>query len=248
MEFILNLIFYDIKWTYIISYIPLNLYKIFYYISFLTNLLQTILIFIYSTRNELNSSKVNYLIIVLINLLLIMQMISKIDDIIIKDFAFLTNAIKANPNISFKPYEIIIRSKTFESTVGVLNFVFSFYKMIITLYSADFIYDIEPFYNGLLMKYVFFTMFELYQMINLFIFIYFVVSFFIILIIKIGFVVLSQKKIVLQTRIMERIRKKTSIDRDDKKSTSEFSNLVNLIYNQNGSLQRFGYKNVNKED
>lgn len=247
MEFFLNLIFYDIKWTYIISYIPINLYKIFYYLSFLINILQTILILQYSIQNLLNNAIVNYLIILLINLILILQMIRKIDNVIIKDFNFLIEAIKINPKISFKPFEIIIRSKTFESVVGVLNISFSFYKMILTLYSGDFIYEIEPFYYGFF-KVLYFALFEMYYMINLFVFIFLVISFFIILVIKIGFVILSLKNIVLQTKIMEKNRKKNSIDNADKKSTSEFSSLIHKIYSKNESIKCSSQKNIGKED
>lgn len=247
MEFFLNLIFYDIKWTYIISYIPLNLYKIFYYLSFLLNLLQTILILQYSTQYQLNNTIVNYLIILLINLFLILQMIRKIDNIIVKDFNFLIEVIKINPQISFKPFEIIIRSKAFESVVGILNISFSFYKMIITLYSADFIYDIESLFNGFF-KVLYFALFEMYYMINLFVFIFFLISFFIILVIKVGFVILSLKNIVLQTKIMEKNRKKNSIDNADKKSTSEFSSLIHKIYNQNESIKSSSQKNIGKDD
>ena len=175
-------------------------------------------------------------------------MIRKIDNVILIDFNFLIKAIKFNPKVSFKPYEIIIRSKSIESIEGILNFSFSFYKMIATLYSSDFIYEIQIFFDKFLIKTLFFALFEIYFFLNLFVFIYFLISLLIILIVKVGFVVLSQKKIVLQTKLMEKIRKKNSIDSADKKSTSEFSSLIHKIYNENEYIQTPSRQNINKND
>ena len=231
MEFLINLTFYDVKWLVAFNYIPIRVYKNLYYLSIVTNIIQSILLIVYSFHHELNFQKVNFLIISLINLFLLMQFIVRLDEIYYNEFAFIHEATKINPKISIKPFEVIIRSRTFETLIGISNISLSFYKFIVAL-KYDFFYEVDDHYTGFA-QIISYIVFELYQVITVYCLVYLLITGCIFIIVKFGFLYLSLNSIYLQVKVSYNLKRKNSIDKVENKSISTFVDIVQKLLDDN---------------
>ncbi len=235
MEILLNLIFYDIKWI-IIKYIPLYLYRFLFNFILILNTIQALILIGYSFNNELNFQKVNFLIIVLINIFLLLQYNIKLDDIYYKEFSFIHEAKKINTKINIAPYEVIIRARTCESFIGILNFAFSFYKLIATL-NYDFCDDLTDYFTSGFSSVLTFIVFELYQIMSLYCLIYLIIVLITFIVIKAGFIYISCKHMTYQAKVQHKLKMRTSIDRNEAKSTYSYVDMIEKLQTiENGAF------------
>ena len=205
MELFINAIFYNNSCLLYFDNFPIKFYIYMYLIALIFNIIQPALLLFYFVNNYYYNSLINFTIITLINILLIVVYLIKIDTVYNSEFGFLHKAMKINKSISIKPFNNIIRMKCSETIPGLMYFIFSFLKCMYTLYSS-FIFNASNLYNNnnnqntndsinnneyLITKHLFYIFFDFYYLISYYTFIYLQFICFIYLLIKLTYVFLS---------------------------------------------------------
>lgn len=211
MELLINCALYSNKWLLIGKDIPLSWYMVSYQSLIFTNALQIALTYITSFYIELNSEKINFMIITLFNTAALVTLLSSIRTVYYDDFAFMHSSMMYNKSITITRFESIIKTKSMENWIGVIN-IFSSILRLIALLNYNFIFNadeellnLQQFsYEGswkkvgvkcLLSFYdlVWFIILEMYSTLSLYCFIYMSVVASLYILIKVGMLVLSLK-------------------------------------------------------
>lgn len=211
MELLINCALYSNKWLLIGKDISIRWYMILYQSLISLNALQIALTYFTSFFIELNSEKINFMIITFFNTAALASLLGSIKTVYYDDFAFMHSAMMHNKSVQIRRFESIIKTKSMENWVGVIN-IFSSILRLIALINYNFIFDLDEEIMALqkfsheeswtrigltsllnVYDFVWFLILEMYSTLSVYCFIYMSIVALLYVVIKVGMLVLSLK-------------------------------------------------------